>query len=289
MSDHLKELRLFARVVERASFTAVARESGLSQPSVSRQIAALEDRVGARLLFRSTRSVKATEAGLLLYERAKKALDDLSDAEAEVKAAVSGHEGRLRVAASLAFGSHFVVPAARAFLARFPKVRLELFINDRYVDLVEEGIDVAIRLGTLRDSTYGVRTLGREELTIAASAGYLRAHGRPKTIADLAKHQAVVLVRDGAASRWKMTTPEGERTIVLDGALHVDNIVAVHHAVREGLGIGVLPTYLTGDLVRVLPNVTPVGLPVHAVFPAARRLSAKVHSFIDHLAPLIPK
>ena len=290
--DRLRELQLFTRVVERESFTAVAREMGLSQPSVSRQIAALEERLSVPLLLRSTRRVKPTEAGLLLYERAKRALDELAEAEAEAGQQVSGHRGTLRVAMSLAYGSNFVIPTVRAFLQKFPKVRIELIVNDRYVDLVEEGIDVAIRIGPLEDSSYKARSLGHEELVVVAAREYLQGKRRPKTIDELEEHDAVVLVRHGRPWPWNFVVP-GKRALIMRGPLQIDNIAGVLAAVREGIGIGMLPSYLvedevrSGALVRLVPNAPLVGLPVYAVYPAVRQLSSKVQSFIEHLARVI--
>lgn len=291
--DQLTGLRLFARVVERGSFTAVARELGVSQPSVSRQIAALEERLSARLLSRTTRRVKPTEAGLVFYERATRVLDDLAEAEAAVAHSVSSFEGKLRVAMSLAFGQQFVIPAARKFLTRFPKMRIELVINERYLDLIEEGIDVALRLGDLEDSTYIARNLGREKLVVVAAPRYIRAKGRPRTVDDLETHDGVVVMRRGEPSRWTFRTAHGESSILLTGPLHVDSIMAAHTAAREGFGVAVLPPYLASEdlrtrkLLRLLPDVEAVGLRVHAVYPPTRRLSSKVQSFIDHVARVI--
>lgn len=291
--DQLTGLRLFVRIVERGSFTAVARELGLSQSSVSRQIAALEDRLSGRLLLRTTRRLKPTEAGLKLYERATRALEELADAEAEVARSVSSHQGTLRVSASIAYGNNFVVPAVRAFLARFPRVRIDLIISDRYVDLVQEGVDVAVRLGALDDSTHRVRTLGRESLIAVAAPRYVRASGRPRSVEDLETHEGVVLLRKGVPARWTFRTSTGERQIALRGSLHVDSIVGAHAAVREGIGIGVLPSYLVEHelrsrvLVRLLPNIEAVGPLVQAVYPATRRLTSKAQSFIDQLAIVI--
>lgn len=224
--------------------------------------------------------------------RARRALDEIADAEAEVSRATRALHGTLRVSASLAYGTRYVIPAAERFMKRAPKVRVELVVNDRYVDLVEEGIDVAVRLGTLDDASYKARLLGREELVVVATPRLIGKRP-PQTVDDLLDRDAVVLVRRGVPTRWTFRENDAERVVTLSGRLHVDNVVAAYAAIRASLGIGVVPSYLaeddlrSGAVVQLVPDVPLVGLPVYGVYLATRRLSAKAQGFLDDLAETI--
>ncbi len=262
----------------------------------------LEERFGVPLLARSTRQVRATEAGLVLYERAIKVLAALDEAQEEVARSAAGQTGCLRVAGSLAYGRHYLLPAARAFLERHPNVRVQVLVNDRYVDLVGEGVDVAVRVGELEDSTLQARRLGHEELVLVAAPQVLRGARKHETLEDLAACEAVVLLRRGGRSVWTFRPRERStskvpetQTVTLHGRLELDSIVAVRDALVQGMGIGVVPLFLARDdlaagrLVELLPSMEIVGLPVHAVYPPARRLPTKVQSFVTALAEIFAK
>lgn len=291
--DRLDVLKAFVRLVEKQSFTEVARELSTTQPTISRQLAELEERLAVRLLHRTTRRVAPTEAGRVYYERARSALAALEEADDAVARSASGYKGQFRVTAPFAYGCHVLVPALRDFTTRFPNVQIDLLLDDRYVDLIREGVDVAIRIGALTDSTYHARLLGHEELAVVATPSYLRARGTPKSLADLDDHTGIALLSRGRLVRWTFRTDEGVVEKPLVGPLRVDSMLAAHTAVRAALGIAVLPTYVvdgdiaSGALVPLLPDVTLIGYRVHAVFPAARAIPARVKAFTAFLADAI--
>jgi DNA-binding transcriptional LysR family regulator len=288
--DQLAELRMFVRLVERGSFTVVAREFATSQATVSRRVAGLEDRLAVRLLLRTTRRVTPTESGAELYERAKRALEAVDDAEASVKGSFAAMRGRLRIGAPIAYGSHVVVPAMAGFRQRFPKIEVEISFNDRYVDLTREGVDVAIRLGDLPDSTMHAKHVGREALVVVAAPEYVARRGVPAHVSDLLSHDGVVLLRSGTPARWAFRTGKKDPVFVtLQGPVRLDSIIATHMAARAGLGIAVVPRYLAakdlanGALVSLLDGSEPIGLKVYAVFPTGRRVTGRVQAFVGHL------
>lgn len=291
--DRLEVLKAFVRLVEKRSFTEVARELSSTQPTISRQLAELEDRLAVRLLHRTTRRVTPTEAGLVYYERARAALAALEEADEAVGRSAAGYKGQFRVTAPFAYGCHVLAPALRDFTTRFPNVQIDLLLDDRYVDLVREGIDVAIRIGSLPDSTYHARSLGFEELVVVASPAYLRARGTPRSVDELDDHTGIALLNGGRPLRWAFRTEGGVVQKPLLGPLRVDSMLAAHAAARAGLGVTVLPTYVVDDdltsgvLVNVLPDARPVGFRIHAVLPAARGIPARVKAFTSFLASAI--
>lgn len=198
MSDRLRELTAFVRAGETGSFSRVARELGVSQPSISRMVANLEARLGVKLLLRTTRHVTPTDAGRVFLERARQILGDLDDAENAARG-VDGLRGTLRVALSGAFGIREVVPRLPGFAARYPKLGIELLMSDRTEDLIAEGADMALRLGPLPDSGFGARLLGKAPRLVVASPGYIARKGRPQTPADLARHDCVIISPGGPA------------------------------------------------------------------------------------------
>jgi DNA-binding transcriptional LysR family regulator len=288
--DLLSGMRLFARVVETGGFSTVARESRTSQPTISRTIAALEAHLGVRLLNRSSRAVTLTDDGRQFYQRARAALEAVAEAEGSVGSRRGKPSGLLRLGTPVAFGRLHVVPLIPKFLERHPNVNVELVMNDGFVDLVGEGLDLAVRVGNLEDPSLIARPIGVTRRVTVAARSYLDQRGIPSTPADLAQHDCVVYTRLSTGQRWHFEGSEGPAQVDVRGRFSADNSEAVREAVIGGAGIAVLPVWLFKDeidrgLVQlILEQFEPTPLPIHAVYPSRRLLSAKVRAVIDFLA-----
>lgn len=288
--DLLSGMRLFARVVETGGFTTVARESRTSQPTISRTIAALEAHLGVRLLNRSSRAVTLTDDGRQFYQRARAALEAVDEAEGSVGRRRSEPSGLLRLGTPVAFGRLHVVPLIPKFLERHPSVGVELVMSDGFVDLVGEGLDLAVRVGNLADPSLVARPIGMTRRVTVAASSYLDRCGIPSTPADLAHHDCVIYTRLATGRRWHFEGAEGPVQVDVHGRFSADNSEAVCEAVIGGAGIAVLPVWLFKDeidrgLVQlILEQFEPTPLPIHAVYPSRRLLSAKVRSMVDFLA-----
>jgi len=289
MSDHLQELTAFVRAAETGSFSRVAREFGVSQPSVSRMVASLEARLGVKLLLRTTRQVTPTDAGSVLLERARQVLGDLEDAENAARG-IDSLSGTLRVAMSGAFGTREVIPHLPAFLARHPQLRIDLLISDRVEDLVAEGVDMALRLGPLADSGFGVRLLGKAPRLVVAAPAYLAKRGTPKTPAELSSHDCIAGPGLSGRGGWRFTRSGAVTAIAVEGRVQVATGDGVIACVKAGLGIAVASRWMcraelqTGELVSILSDYQLESIELHAVYPAGRRPSVKVRGFSDYLA-----
>ncbi len=288
--DVLAGMRLFARVVETGGFTVVARETGTSQPTISRTIAALEAHLGVRLLNRSSRAVTLTDDGRQFYERARDALDAVAEAEGSVGRRRGRPGGLLRLGTPVAFGRLHVAPRIPAFLDRNPEVEIELVMNDAFVDLVGEGLDLAIRVGDLADPSLIARRIGTTRRVTVASSSYLDRRGIPATPSELARHDCVIYTRLATGNHWHFESSGGPVQVDVHGRFRADNSEAVREAVIGGAGIAVMPVWLFTDeierrLVRIiLERFEPTQLPIHAVYPSRRLLAAKVRAMIDFLA-----
>lgn len=288
--DLLSGMRLFARVVETGGFTTVARESRTSQPTISRTIAALEAHLGVRLLNRSSRAVTVTDEGRQFYERARAALEAVAEAEGSVGRRRSEPSGLLRLGTPVAFGRLHVAPLIARFLARHPAVAVELVMNDGFVDLVGEGLDLAVRVGNLADPSLVARTIGVTRRVTVAARSYLEQCGIPASPGDLAQHDCVIYTRLATGQHWHFEGSDGPVRVAVRGRFSADNSEAVREAVIGGAGIAVLPVWLFKDeidrgLVQlILEQFEPTPLPIHAVYPSRRLLSAKVRAMIDFLA-----
>jgi DNA-binding transcriptional LysR family regulator len=289
MSDRLQELSVFVRAAETGSFSRVAREFGLSQPSVSRMVASLEARLGVKLLLRTTRQVTPTEAGVVFLERSRRILGDLDEA-AQAARGVDSLHGVLRAAMSGAFGTREVVPRLPAFLALHPQLRMELLISDRTEDLVAEGADMAVRLGRLADSTFGARLLATAPRLVVASPAYLAEKGAPETLADLSGHDCIVGPGLSGRPGWSFTRAGAVTSIAAEGRVQVASAEGVVACAKAGLGIAVVSQWMCraeldrDELRAILRDYQLEPVEVHAVYPAGRRPSPKVRAFSDHLA-----
>jgi DNA-binding transcriptional LysR family regulator len=289
MNDRLQELTVFVRVGETGSFTRAASDMNLSQPSVSRIIGELEARLGVKLLLRTTRRLTLTAAGEKFLERARDIIAELDDAE-DAARGVDSLRGALRIALPVVFGTREVIPRLPEFLKRHPLLRMELRVSDHYQDLVAEGVDVAIRLGKLSDSTFGVRKLATLERYIVASPAYLKAHGTPTSPADLANHDCIFGPNGFGRESWTFKRRNTVISVDVTGRVHTDSGPALYASAIAGLGIAQAsaamcgPELRSGTLVALLAGFALEPVEVHAVLPGGPRPSAKVRAFTDFLA-----
>ncbi len=288
--DRFQAMQLFVRVVDLGSFSKAAIDCGIGQPSATKQIALLEKQVGARLLHRSTHGVTATEIGALYYEKCKVVAHHVQEAESAASLLQSEVQGVLRVGTSVAFGRRVLVPLVLRFMQQHPRLRVELSFDDRYVDLVEQGVDVAVRMGRLADSSLGAQYLGLNPWVTVGAPAYLHARGVPQAPADLAAHDALIYSSVQGDARWHFTGPHGvAQTVEVQGFLRSNNLSALLAAAREGMGIATLPCYvadasLKAEVVRVV--LADWALPaqeIHAVYPSPRWVPTKVSSFTGWL------
>jgi DNA-binding transcriptional LysR family regulator len=288
--DRLLAMEMFVRVVETGSFSKAAREFNTTQPTVTKQVAATEARLKVRLLNRNTRGVSLTEPGALYYEKCKGIVRDAEEAENIVQLRQSQAQGLLRIGTSVAFGRRVVVPMALDYMRRNPQVRLDLSFEDRYVDLIAQGIDVAIRMGRLADSSLGARFLGTNPWVMVASPAYLKKHGVPRRAQDLSGHTALIYSSVVGDDVWRLHTPKGEAvTVPVSGRFRSNNVSAVLAAARDGMGIAMMPRYVASDSLqsaRVREVLADHALPdqeIHAVFPSPKLVPGKVSGFVAFL------
>jgi LysR family transcriptional regulator for bpeEF and oprC len=288
--DRFSSLQVFLRVVDRGSFTQAARELGLGQPAVSKQVAALEARLGAQLLNRSSRGLHPTAAGQDLYDSALRLLEDLDEAETRVTRGNTSPAGLVRVAVPPALAGMHVVPRLPAFFARYPDVTVELSVAERRVDLVKEGFDVAFRVGTLSDSSLVARRIGSLHAGTFASPGYLARHGTPALPADLRRHNLVTGQLQGATATWHFQGPDGPFSLEPSGNIRSNDAGDQRAAVLAGLGIGHGPAALfdadlrAGTVVNILQDFAPAPLPIHAIHASGRRIPSRLRVVTDFLA-----
>src|SRR6266498_2448916 len=256
--DRLREMEMFVRIVEAGSFSAAARDLNMGQPAVSKTIAGLEDRLGVRLLVRSTRRLSPTEAGLAFYERALRAIAEANEAEAAAQGAGGGLEGRLRICAPVTFARLHVVPKVGEFLDTHPKLRLELVMDDRSIDLVAENIDAGFRLGVLTDSALTARKLAQTDRLVVASPGYLAQRGVPDTPADLLKHDSIIYGQSAGGQEWLFRRGTSEISVRLQARLTLSAAEGVREAVLSGQGLAIssrwmfAPELVSGEVAPVL-------------------------------------
>jgi DNA-binding transcriptional LysR family regulator len=287
--DRFTGMAVFAKVVESASFAAAARHFDMSPAMVSKHVRTLEQRLGVQLLNRTTRHVSATEVGQNYYERCLRILGELEDSERAASDLQTAPRGLLRVTTSVSFGAHQLAPAIADYLVAYPDVSVDLKLRDQYVDLVQERIDVAIRLGRLADSSLIARKLYDAEMILCASPSYLAANGTPQKPRDLMKHQCLIYTYT-APQTWTFTDQNGRADVIrLSGRVFADSGDALLALARKGAGVVLGPDYLVGDdlragnLVRLLPGHTTPDTPIYAVYPHSDHLSAKTRTFIDFL------
>jgi DNA-binding transcriptional LysR family regulator len=289
--DQIERMRCFTRVVESGSFSAAARDLGLTQPSVSKAIRALEKRLGARLLQRTTRSLRITEEGASYYGSCLRILAELDEAEGALRSGRVELRGLLRVTCARDYGQAFLAPLALRFLAAHPEVSVDLVLDDRRIDLVGEGIDVGIRLGALDDSTLRARRLGHFSRLAVAAPDYLERYGRPSSPAGLEAHRCIVQTTLSWGGRWSFAERSSGRTVTsrVSGRLRAGSNLVIRDSAVAGFGVAILPEWLVsediarGRLERILPGFEAAGIEVHAVHPSGDFLPRKTRTFLDFL------
>jgi DNA-binding transcriptional LysR family regulator len=281
---------VFSQVVESGSFSKAAARLNLSTSATSRHVAELEAHLNTRLLNRTTRRVSLTESGRAFYERCIQLLHDLEEAEQEAARAAVVPRGTIRLTTSVNFGVRHLAPAISAFLARHPEVRFDVSLSDRVVDLVEEGFDLAVRIGMPGSDAVVARKLGETRIVPCASPEYLGRHGAPQSPDELERHNCFTYEYVTPRDLWRFRDPAGhERTVRVRGNLHSNNGDLLAEVAARGLGIVFEPAFIVGPEVRagrlvpLLQDFEPAPMPIYAVYPSRKHLSAKVRLFVDFL------
>jgi LysR family transcriptional regulator for bpeEF and oprC len=294
--DVMHSMAVFRRVVEAKNFSAVARETNISQSTVSKHIAALEERLGTKLLNRSTRSLKLTEAGQEYYHHCIRILNDFQEAEASVGKGKIKPTGTLRISTCAAFGRTYLLPYMDEFFELYPDIDIDLLFNEEYLDLVKHGIDLAIRIGPLSDSSLIARKIASSPRVVVASPEYLVKHGRPKKPADLIKHECLFYTLQKSPNLWYFnSTQEGDESIRVSGRFKASNPDAICEATIGGLGISILCEWFArehikqGRLKVILADFRPTAYDIHAVYPERRFVPQKVKRMIEFLAGKMDK
>ncbi|WP_207481680.1 LysR family transcriptional regulator [Arenibaculum pallidiluteum] len=289
--DRLTSMSVFVTAAEEGSLTAAARRHGLSASMGGKHIAAIEAELNVRLMQRSTRSLVLTEAGRAYYARCKRIIEEYEEARREAADAQESLHGPLRVAAPTTYGTMYLSDVMADFLERHPGVTLEVMLSDRYVDLLAEGVDIAIRVGRLRDSDFVARRLAPCRMVLYAARGLLERTGPLRTVADLRRMPRLAFSDAVSVADWTLVDPEG-RSHLVDGPVRMasNNMQMLLAAALRGSGIAYGPSFVfgphiaAGDLVALLPDHRTSDLAIHALYPTNRHLSLKLRSFVDHLA-----
>ena len=288
--DRLTEMEAFATVVDQGGFTDAAKKMGISKSAVSKHVSSLEARLGARLLNRTTRRVSPTEIGLAYYDRARRVLNDAGEADALVSSMQSAPSGLLRISVATDFGVNHLSPILGEFLHQYQDITVNMVLNNRYVELISEGFDMAVRIGELEDSTLRARRLTETSKRMVAAPSYFEKYGRPEKIDDLNEHNLLHYSNAAAANVWKITAPSGEkRQVRTSGWLTVNDGQSLLNAAVSGLGIAYLPSFLYDDAMKdglveeALPDLPVEKQGIYAVYPPGRFTQPKVRAFIDFL------
>lgn len=289
--DRLQAMQAFVTVVEAGSFSAAARRIGVGQPAISKTIAQLEERLQVRLLVRSTHSLAPTDAGVRFYERARSAIREAEEAELEARGAGAGLAGRLRVSAATTFARLLIVPRLPEFLARHPAIEIDVLLDDRVIDLVSEGVDLALRMGELTDSAAIARRIARGRRSVLATPAYLARAGTPLAPADLATHEAIVYSQLGAS--WTFRRNGTEASVAVRGRVRLSAAEGIRAAVLADMGLTVnsdwmfAPEIESGVVRRVLEDWELPPIDLWAVFPTGRLASAKARAFADYVESIL--
>ncbi|MBL8839616.1 MAG: LysR family transcriptional regulator [Alphaproteobacteria bacterium] len=293
--DRIAAMRVFVAVAEAGGFAAAARRLALSPPAATRAVAALEARIGTRLFERSTRVVRLSEAGRRYLADSKRILAEIEEADAAAAGAHGEPRGNLAITASVMFGRMIVTPVLLDFLAQFPQVNARIFLTDRIVDLIEEGLDVAVRIAHLQDSSLSAVRVGAVRRIVVASPAYLAAHGTPREPAAIRAHRTIGFAPVAAQRTW--TFAQGRRSVTIDppSQLFANTAEVAIAAARAGRGLARVLSYMVADDLRagrlaiVLADYEQPAIPISLVHPAGRRASARVRAFIDFAAPRLRK
>ncbi|KWR90724.1 LysR family transcriptional regulator [Cupriavidus sp. IDO] len=285
--DRLAAMETYVSVVEAGSFSAAAKRMDLGQPAISKSIAQLEERLGVRLLLRSTRGLTMTDAGQRFYDHAKLAIREADEAEQVVRHASVSLSGKLRVSAAVSFACLHVLPRLDTFLNRHPDLEIDLALDDRNIDLLEEGTDVALRMGTLLDSSMTARRIARSARLVVGTPEYFARAGVPRAPADLIRHQAIVYSQRGGGEAWSFNKNGSEVAVTVSGRLRVSAAEGMRTAVLGGMGLAVasrwmfLPELESGRVQAVLTDWQLPPIDLWAVFPAGRLVTARARAFVE--------
>lgn len=290
--DKISRIGVFLEVAKHQSFTSAARELGMTGSAVSKQVQNLEDHLDVLLLHRTTRKVTLTDEGAIYYERARRALEDLEEAENLIQEAKVHPTGVLKVNIPVSFGRKYLTQPIAAFAKKYPDVKLEINLDDHKVNIVEEGYDVVVRNGSLEDSSLIAKKLAPCPILLCASQGYIKKHGAPKTPADLSDHKALIYTQHGQFTQWTYSTPEGKiESTELRSTLKANSGEMLIAGCLKGVGICLVPIFLaapyfkSGKLVNLLPNYTTAPeRNIYALFPEKRHQSVRVKLFVEMLA-----
>lgn len=285
--DRFEAMRVFCKVVEAGSFAAAAARLDMSTSAASRHVAQLEAQLDARLLNRTTRRLSLTENGQAYYERCTQLLADLQEAEELVGNQAAHPRGTLRITAPISFGESHVAPAISDYLQRYPQVRVDVSLSDRQADLVEEALDLAIRIGNIANQNLVARPIGQSRLLVCAAPAYLARHGTPASAEDLAQHACLTYAYGSGQNSWSFGgSGAPPRTVRVSGPAHANNGNFLARLAAQGMGFTQGPDFILapyvarGELVPVLADEPPRTIPIYAVYPSRRHLSAKVRSFV---------
>ncbi|MGR3388641.1 LysR family transcriptional regulator [Sagittula sp.] len=289
--DRLECDRMFLAVIDTGSFTGAAEKLGTRSGQASKLISRLETELGVRLLNRTTRSVAPTEAGRAYYDRLKPLVDELDTLDLDIRNISQSPRGRLRLTAPLTFGTLELAPALNAFAGLYPDIELDVTFSDRVVNVVDEGFDLAVRVGRPGDSSLIIRRLCAVRIVVVAAPPYLDAHGSPATPADLAKHACIIDTNFREPNRWPFKGENGEVEMAsVEGRIRYSNAEACVQAAELGLGLACVPAFVAGDalrsgkLIRLLPSFETDPYDVHVLYPHSRHLAAKVRLLVDFLS-----
>lgn len=288
--DRLRCIEVFLAVAARRSFSGAARQLGMSKGNVTKHVAWLERVLGAQLLARTTKSVSLTDVGLMYLENAQELLARMEEIEASVRHSVSEPRGVIRVGSPPSFGSYHLVPVVTAFTAHHPDIQIALCLDDGGADLIDEGLDLSVRISpSLKDASFVAQLLARSPQFLVASPAYLEQHGTPKTVADLANHNCLVHSLKAPTGIWSFRGPEGKMSVRVRGSVRSNFGDALRYAALLGHGISMHPTYMVADdlaaktLKILLPEYEPARLDIYAVFPSRRNVPLRVNAFLTFL------
>lgn len=285
--NRLTAMEAFVRVVETGSFSGAARQLHIGQPAVSKAIAQLEERLGVQLLLRSTHGLAVTEAGQNFYEHAKRAIEEADEADMAARGAGATLSGRLRVCAAVTFARLHIVPHLAEFLARQPALNVEVLLDDRNVDLIEAGIDVALRMGDLPDSALTARKIGQGKRLVIGTPSYFASNGEPVTPSDLISHQAIIYDQRGGGADWTFQRGTAKTSVTVNGRLRINAAEGIREAVLADIGLTIssewmfAPELRSGHVKAVLRDWALPPIDLWAVFPTGRRASAKARAFME--------
>ncbi len=287
--DKLDAMNAFAKVVAAGSYAEAARRLGLTRSAVSKGVMELEQLLGVRLLDRTTRRVSATEAGLAYYERCVAVLAEIEETEIQLSRLHDEPKGVLRVNAPMSFGTLYLAAAVADFMAAYSDLKVELTLNDRFIDPIEEGVDVTLRIGVMTDSSMIARRIAPARRVLVAAPSYLRRHGTPRAPADLAGHRGLAYGHTNTKQRWQLTQGDEIISVSIESCLCSNNGEVLRTAALRGNGIAALPTFMVGPDIRahrlavVLPELPPTELTIFALYAPNRYLAAKTRVFVDFL------